>query len=425
MDLALINNFKVKIMPWVICGLAAIFYSYEYLLRISPSVMIPDFMAYYQIDAAMFSFISVLYYYAYAPMQLFVGLLMDWYGPRKLLSISCGLCVIGAYWFGGTSSLWLAGLGRFIVGFGSAFAFVGVLKLATIWLPPDKLALITGLSAALGTIGAMTGNILMTKMVISLGWQHTVFISAYVGIVLTVLLWLFIRDRNNYINNYESVANVEISSHQLISDFVLIIKNPQIWLNGIISCLVYLPATVFAELWGKTYLENVYGLSVEQSAIAIAILFAGFAVGAPITGFISDKIKLRKAPVVIGAVLALIFCLCLIIPAELSVHTVYLILFLLGLSYGTHIINFAIGREVSPKNAAGSALAVTNMLIMLGGILFQPSFGILLNIAINNQYDILYSINNYKLAMSIIPIGIFIAIILSIFLRETNCEVNN
>lgn len=417
-----------KFMPWFICAIAALFYSYEYLLRISPSVMTAELMAYYQINASTFGVITAMYYYAYTPLQLVVGLLMDWFGPRKLLTLACFMCVVGAYWFGGTTSILLASFGRFMVGFGSAFAFVGILKLATVWLPPDRLALVTGLSAALGTFGAMAGNLVMTKMVIDLGWQKTVFLSSYLGLLIVVLLWVFIKD------NQESRISLKVKDLAIkpdfvqgLRDFATIISNRQIWINGAISCLLYLPTTVFAEMWGKTYLEQVYGISSEQSAFAIAILFLGFAVGAPLSGFISDTIKLRKLPIIVGNVFSLLLFMCLIIPASLSAMTIYIILFLLGIMYSTHVINFAIGREISPKNAAGSALAVTNMLVMLGGLLFQPLSSYLLDLSANMQqldatYN--YSSKDFKFAISIIPLGLFCSLILSFLLQETRCQIS-
>ena len=123
---------KSVVLPWVICGLGALFYCYEYLLRISPSVMMSDLMQAYHINATVFGNLAAFYYYAYTPMQLPVGILMDRYGPRRLLTFACLACALGSYLFAHAFHIELAQIGRFMVGFGSAFAFVGVLKLATI-----------------------------------------------------------------------------------------------------------------------------------------------------------------------------------------------------------------------------------------------------------------------------------------------------
>ena len=130
------NRSKVySVLPWVISGLGALYYCYEYFLRISPSVMIPELMKAYDLTGAEVGSLSAFYYHAYVPMQIVVGLLMDRFGPRRLLALACLCSVLGTYMFAGSHSIIIAQIGRFLIGFGAAFAFVGALKLATIWLP--------------------------------------------------------------------------------------------------------------------------------------------------------------------------------------------------------------------------------------------------------------------------------------------------
>ncbi|TAL58849.1 MAG: MFS transporter, partial [Legionella sp.] len=240
------------IIGWLICGLGAIFYSYEYLLRIAPSVMENALRAHFDLSATGFGAISSIYYLAYVPMQLPVGVLLDRYGPKRLLTIACMICVIGTYLFTGTSTVWVASVGRFLMGFGSAFAFVGVLKLGTLWLPENRLALIAGLTSALGPIGAMIGDNFLDIFVERIGWIDTLNATAIFGIVLTVLLWFGIHDRKGHPELHGTVPSMKKG----LVDLGIILTSKQIWVNGMYGCLVYLPTTVFAELWGIPYLRH-------------------------------------------------------------------------------------------------------------------------------------------------------------------------
>ncbi len=90
----------IQIRRWIIWGLACAFYFYEYFIRIAPSVMVEDLFHSFNIGAGVFGIISAAYLYAYAPMQLPVGVLMDRYGARKLLTIATLVCGLAALLFG-------------------------------------------------------------------------------------------------------------------------------------------------------------------------------------------------------------------------------------------------------------------------------------------------------------------------------------
>lgn len=423
---------------WTICALGAIYYSYEYFLRISPSVMEPALREHFNLNAGGFGLLSAFYYYAYVPLQIPVGVLLDRYGPRLLLTLACLICVMGTFIFAGTQIFWVAALGRFLVGFGSAFAFVGVLKLATIWLPEDKLAMVSGLAAALGTIGAMVGDNLLGYMVIELGWKATMNITAFVGIGLALLLLLGIRDTKHHIKGeiVEHTGTID-TFRKSMQDLNIIIRNKQMWINGLYGCLVYLPTTVFAELWGIPYLKAAQGLTAEGAHLANSILFLGFTIGAPLMGLLSDKMQRRKFPMVLGAIGAAIIMSIILYVPQLPETFIDVLMFVLGVLYSAQCIVFAVGRELSPNEAAGTAMAMTNMVVMLGAMFLQPFVGRLLDWSLEFRLDAnfspsatgtllhMYTASDYQIALSIIPLGIVIAAILTLFLKETYAHADN
>ncbi len=425
---------KYLLMAWSICALGAMYYSYEYFLRISPSVMEYALRDHFNLSATGFGFLSAFYYYAYVPLQIPVGVLLDRYGPRLLITLACLICVIGTFIFAGTQTFWIAAMGRFLVGFGSAFAFVGVLKLATIWLPEDKLAMVSGLAAALGTVGAMIGDNLLGTLVIKIGWRETVNLTAFFGIGLSILLWFGIRDKRSHQRRSGTVANFTKS----MIDLGIIVRNKQIWINGMFGCLVYLPTTVFAELWGIPYLKHAHGLSQHAADFSNSLLFLGFTIGAPLMGYISDKMKRRKLPMFLGASGAAIIMMMLLYLPGLTVGGIDALMFSLGILYSSQCIVFAVGRELSPNEAAGTAMATTNMIVMLGAMFLQPMVGKLLDMSlashVNNaslqsvpmdKLQQLYTAADYQFALSIIPLGIIIAAILTFFLKETYANADN
>lgn len=153
---------RTLLKSFLICGLAGTFYCYEYLLRISPNVMLNDLMLEFDIRAGAVGNLAAFFYYAYTPLQLPAGFLLDRFGPRRMLTFATLCCAIGTLLFSATTVLEIAQFGRFLVGFGSAFALLGVLKLSAIWIPSVYFPMMVGFIITFGTLGAMFGNIVMS-----------------------------------------------------------------------------------------------------------------------------------------------------------------------------------------------------------------------------------------------------------------------
>ncbi len=416
-----VSSRQSVLLGWAICGLGAIFYCYEYLLRIEPSVMVPELMGKFQLSAEEFGFITSLYYIAYTPMQLVVGLLTDIMGPRKMLTAAVLICALGSLIFGSTDLIWLAGTGRFMVGFGSAFAFVGVLKLAAIWLPSNRFAFFAGLATALGMIGAMMGVVQLSTLVASLGWEKTVFIGTVIGFILVPVIWLVVRDTHGDPDFMEPLERVTFM--EALRGMFSIAGNLQMWYCGAIGLALYMSLSVFGELWGVDFLVKTHGFTNHEASVANAMVFGGWLVGAPLVGWFSDLLRSRRVPLILGCILSgLCFLAILYLPIH-SLTIVSILLFLFGFFSSTEIVCFAIGRENCPFHMSASAVSFVNMLVMFGGMVFSPMVGSLLDRAWSGQLDAngirIFSAHEYQSALIMIPISLIVALVLSLAMKES------
>ncbi len=417
---------KAIIFAWVMCGFGAIFYCYEYFLRVAPSIMTPELMRAYDLTGTQIGGLVAFYYHAYVPMQILVGLLMDRFGPRRLLIFACLLSAFGTYLFAGGHSLGMAELGRFLVGLGASFAFVGAAKLATIWLPPNRFALISGIIVCLGMIGAMVGDILLRMLVDQMGWRVTLFGSAAAGLGLAFLMWLIVRDKNPYYTNHYMHASATVKS--VVKGLFLAVCNLQIWLTGIVGMLLYLSLSAFAEFWGIAYLQQAHELSRMHAANANSMIFLGWAIGSPFWGWFSDYIRLRCRPMLISSFLGLIaICVVLYGPTAIPLPLLYALLFIFGFFSSVQVLVFALSREATPIKIAGTTIGLLNMLVMLGGNILLPLIGKLLDMqwtGMMHEGVRVYSVTAYTYALSVLPISFAISMIITSMIRETHCEIH-
>lgn len=402
----------------IMCILGAVFYCYEYYLRVAPSVIQPQLMQAFNLSQAGLGGLVAYYYLAYVPLQIPVGLMMDYWGPRRVLTVACLACALGSYLFGTTDINVVAKLGRFLVGFGSAFAYVGVLKIANLWLPKRYFATIAGLCSALGMLGAMSSGVLMTMFVELIDWQQAFVISAFVGLILALVLLMIIRDKSD-----KHVMQLGRDSHagkSLAAELLEVVRQPQLWINGVIGCLSFLPLTAFAEFWAVSYLQSL-GLAKEQAAMGAGIVFLGYAVGAPIWGYISELMSSRRTPMMIGTGTA---GACAIIFLGLSGNSLALLwicMFVMGLFASVQILIFAVGTDLSKPELSATTVSFTNFLVMIGGIILQPMVGLLLDILEKSSIDPygLVSIDTFRIALLILPLGLIVACALCFILRES------
>jgi MFS family permease len=145
-------------LPWFMWSLGALFFCYAFFQRVAPSVLVSDLMRDFGVGAAVLGNLSAFYFYAYAGMQLPLGVLVDNWGPRRILAGGALVCGLGTLMFATADTLGPAYLGRLLIGAGAGFAFVATMKLAGTWFPPRRFALMSGLTGMMGMAGAVAGQ---------------------------------------------------------------------------------------------------------------------------------------------------------------------------------------------------------------------------------------------------------------------------
>ena len=407
-----------KVWGPIIVFLGSLFYFYEYFLRVSPSVIEHQLEGYFGLTAKTFGTLSAFYFYAYTPIQLIVGIAVDKLKMRHILVTAIFCCALGTVIIPMSHDLWVAALGRFLQGFGSAFAFVGVLKLASVWLPEDRFATFSGFAASLGFIGAAVGEILLNGFVEFVGWKTALFIFGGFGFLLSFVAYLTMKAHPTP-SSRDVVKGRQLKN--LLKSLKDVMKVKQIWFSGVISFLMFLPTSVFASLWGIPYLKELHNYTDSQASLAVSMIFVGWAIGSPLNGYISDKLHRRMKIIGFGALLAFMLSVVILYVQNIPYLLLIPILIIFGIVSSTQVLTFAIATELSPHKAAGTAVAFTNTLAMLGGFIFQRAVGEMLEMNWDHKFihgQPVYSISNFQHALAIIPICLFLAAVLGFILRD-------
>nr|MDQ2995015.1 MFS transporter [Pseudomonadota bacterium] len=173
---------------------------------------------------------------------------------------------------------------------------------------------------------------------------------------------------------------------------------------------------------------NVHHVSHEQASVVTMMLFVGTIFGSPFVGWLSDRIGLRKPPMVVGAILSIAMMLTLMYSQDLSMGLLILSFLLLGFFTSSQVVSYPVVSESNTTLLTAMSVSCVSLTTIGGGALFEPRFGRLLDMHWSGKIVEglpVYSIADFRFAMWIFPIGFFIALIATFFIRETHCKNNH
>ena len=428
------NNQKSNVVAKgiVIWGITTIFYFFDNLLNASPGAMKPELSAAFSNAASDIGILSAAYLWVYGVMQIPAGLLMDRFGPRRMLTLASFFCAIGCLLFAKANTLSMAILGRGFIGFGASFAVIGCSKVAISWFPPKRFALFIGLMVSVGMTGPACSLATVNKIIqMCSDWREAMLFAGCIALLLAIALWLIVRDKpaNNIAewsdsDNNNNNVNAEISVGKALVEVVCC---RQAWYASTYAGFMFVPTLTFGAMWGVPYLVEAHGFSRDTAGILAGLIFIGWVFGGPIYGWFSDYIGKRNLPMYFANIATLIISLVIIHTDHLSVINIGILMFLLGFVSSGFILAFAVMREKNRPEVSGTAIGFINTLnTILGGALFQCFIGKVLDWvatdAVETSAGKIFSLTDYSTALLVMPISLVISFIMLVLLKETYCK---
>lgn len=406
----------LPVKVWMIWLIGALFYGYQFILRTSCAVMTDDLIAAFSIDSFSLGVLTAFYYNAYAAMQVPVGVLIDRFGTRFLITGAIFVCASGAWVFALSPDVMTASLGRLLMGVGSAFGYIGTLKIASSWFPPHKVGQVIGWTMVFGTAGATLGGAPYAYLMTFTGWRGSLLCMAALGVILMVLAVTVLRD---------PVKPVPINSpvkQSVFHGLSVVLSSSQVWIIGAYAALMYVPLASLADLWGTSFFISKYGIDRTLSSSMASMIYVGVALGSPVVAYLSDRFQKRVAFMRGGALLSCMTYIFIIYIPGIPSFMMYGLLLFAGMAFSGQILAFVLLTQKVPVYATGVSLGFMNMIVMLSGVIFEPLVGKILTTSSKvigkESCEIVHTMQDFQIALSVIPISLLGAYILSYFIRD-------
>ncbi|PIE53967.1 MAG: MFS transporter [Dethiosulfovibrio peptidovorans] len=366
---------------WFVWSSMVLAYMVVFFHRLAAGVVRSQLTDTFDLSPSSFASISAAYFFAYMIMQIPVGLLADSLGARFTVSVGMVLAGAGSILFGlAPSPSWLF-LGRFIVGVGVSTVFVSILKIQSQWFREREFGTMSGLTALVGNLGGVLAQTPLAILVGLFSWRASFMSIGTATGLIAVMCWTVIRntpqDKGFPPINEALSSSSPLPPVPLRTSLKRVAFNWRIWPLFVFSgCFSGVYLTI-SGTWGTPYLQDVYAMTIEEAASVVSYTIYGTIMGSLIMGNLSDRIGLRKTPLVIMNVLATMVwsATVLLWKSAPPVSILRPLFFLLGFLTTSYVLSWGVIKEINDPRSTGVAIALANTGSFLGSAMITSLMG--------------------------------------------------
>ena len=384
----------------------------------------------FQADASTLALFAVVQLAVYGGMQIPIGVLLDRYGSRPIMTIGMLLMAAGQLTMALSPSVGIAIVARVLLGAGDAAIFPAVLRLVATWFPAQRGPIMVQFTGIVGQTGQLIALVPLAAMLHATTWTITFGSIAGLGVLFAILVALIIRnhpperDADVTVNTDTGVIRVVTSAIDTGVGIRAAWAHPGTRLAFWSHFTTPFAGTAFVLLWGMPFLTAAQGLDTAHAAGIISVyVVAGMVLG-PVIGDLSRRLpNYRSLALVLPAVgiQMVAWIIILIFPGPAPLWLLYLLAVALGTGGPASMIAFDHARTHNPSHRLSTATGVTNA----GGFIAALIAIFLIGLALDLQgagTPETYSLDAFRIAF-LMPIPLWILGVVFILIERKRTRI--
>ena len=323
----------------------------------------------FQADASTLALFAVVQLAVYGGMQIPVGILLDRFGSRPIMTIGMLLMAAGQLTMAFSPSIGVALVARVLLGAGDAAIFPAVLRLVATWFPAQRGPLMVQFTGIIGQAGQLIALVPLAALLHATTWTVTFGSVAGLGVLFTILVALLIRNHpaergaDVTVNTDTGVVRVVTSAIDTGVGIRAAWAHPGTRLAFWSHFTTPFAGTAFVLLWGMPFLTAAEGLDTAHAAGIISVyVVAGMVLG-PLIGDLSRRLpNYRSLALVLPAVAVQMAAWIAVIalPGAAPLWLLYVLAVALATGGPASMIAFDHARTHNPSHRLSTATGVTN-----------------------------------------------------------------
>ena len=338
-------------------------YTVSQFLRTSLGVLSPNLMHDFNINPNNMGLLGGVFFLSFAIFQIPAGILIDKYGPRKVMSSVIIFAVLGSIIFALSNSFNILLIGRVLMGLGCSICLMGSLVLITRWTDSDQFSKLAGIILAVGGIGGLLATTPLSYFSELFGWRLSFWLAAAVTFCVMLLYYFILEDRKNDLILNRS--NETISLKNLL--FILKERNFKFMIP--MSLMSYSSLVVILGLWGAPYLKDIHGLDIVERGKILMLMAISWNIGSFVFGRLRSIFGNYKNVVIFGATGVIILLFILSIITDINSIYLYILFCILGFFGAFSVALISHYQVLFDKEYMGRALSTANF-FNFGGVFF-------------------------------------------------------
>jgi sugar phosphate permease len=329
------------------------------------------------VGAAALGTFTVLQVGVYAAMQIPTGVMVDRYGPRRVLTAALLFLGLGQLLLAVAHSYPLGLLARGVLGFGDAMTFVSVLRLIAAHFPGRQYAVVTSFTTAIGYLGNLAATVPLALLLAGPGWTPTFLAAGAVTALYAIVVAVRVKDTPEPV---PFVAREPVRARQLGRQVSSVWRVPGTRLGFWVHFTTMFAPNVLAMLWGVPFLVQGEGLSQGTASALLTVFVFGSMAGGPLTGALISRRPSARMPLVGGYIAgaAVVWALLLAWSGPIPVAVLVPSFAFLTLGGPASMIGFALARDYNPLERVGTATGVVNVGGFVATTIAALAIGVLL-----------------------------------------------
>ncbi|ALJ20212.1 MFS transporter [Microbacterium sp. No. 7] len=342
------------------------------------------------IDASTLSMFAVVQLAVYAGMQVPIGVVLDRWGARPVMTIGMALMAVGQLMMALSPNVGMALVARILLGAGDAAVFPSVLRLIATWFPMHRAPLMVQLTGIVGQSGQLVSLVPLAALLHATSWSVAFGGVAGLGVLFTVLVFVLIRNhpperqKDVAVDTTTGAVRVVTSQVDARTGIRAAWAHPGTRLAFWSHFTTPFAGTAFILLWGVPFLTAGEGLTLAEAAgITSLYVFVGMALG-PVMGEVSRRVPHRRSLALVLPTIAvqLVAWLAVILwPGPAPMWLLIVLVVALGTGGPASMVAFDHARTHNPAHRLSTATGLTNV----GGFVAALAAVLLIGLALDIQ----------------------------------------